>query len=129
MPKTKRTIYLVTDYGGKWEDAYEYPYMAFDNDQAAHECAEKRTKRLKSDTSSRPYYYCDYDSSEVSAITLIADEPTCENVYDENEFSVCDNGFECSVCGCKVEDEEHYHVSGTWNYCPKCRRKVVKGGH
>ena len=43
--KAKRTIYLVTDCGGKWEDAYEYPYMAFDNEQDANECAEKRKKR------------------------------------------------------------------------------------
>lgn len=38
----------------------------------------------------------------------------------------CDNGFECSVCGCMVEDEEHYHVSGVWNNCPQCGRTVVK---
>lgn len=43
----------------------------------------------------------------------------------ENEMGACDNGFECSVCGCRVEDEEHYHVSGTWNFCPQCGRKVV----
>lgn len=127
--KAKRTIYLVTDCGGKWEDAYEYPYMAFDNEQAAHECAEKRTKRLKSDTSSRPYYYCDYDSSEVSAITLLVDEPTCENVYDETAYGPCDNGFKCSVCGEMVQDYECYRVLATWNYCPGCGRKVVKGGH
>lgn len=122
--KTKRTIYLVTDYGGEYEDAYEYPYMAFDNEQAANECAEKRTKLLKSDESSRPYYHYDYDSSEVSAITLLVDEPTCENVYDDSECGACDNGFECSVCGCRVEDEEHYHVSGTWNWCPQCGKRV-----
>lgn len=131
MPKTKRTVYLVTDCGGKWEDAYEYPYMAFDNEQAAHECAEKRTKRLKSDTSSRPYYYIDYDSSEVSAITLLVDELTCENIYNTTFMGSCENGFKCSVCGCTVEDYEGYRIFGinTWNYCPKCRRKVVKGGH
>lgn len=127
--KTKRTIYLVTDYGGKWEDAYEYPYMAFDNEQAANECAEKRTNHLKSDTGNRPYYYCDYDSSEVSTITLLVDEPTCENVYDESECGACANGFECSVCGCRVEDCEGYYVKGEWNYCPKCRRKVVNHAH
>ena len=127
MPKTKHTIYLVTDYGGKWEDAYEYPYMAFDNEQAANECAEKRTKLLKSDESKRPYYYWDYDSSEVSTITLLVDEPTCENVYDESECGACANGFECSVCGCKVEDEEHYRVSGVWNFCPGCGRVVRHG--
>lgn len=126
--KTKRTIYLVTDCGGKWEDAYEYPYMAFDNELAANECAEKRTKRLKSDTSSRPYYYYDYDSSEVSYITLLVDEQTCENVYDENECGACSNGFKCSVCGVTVEDCEGYRVNGTWNFCPGCGRKVVNHG-
>lgn len=129
MPKTKRTIYLVTDYGGKWEDAYEYPYMAFDSERAANKCAEERTNRLKSDESSLPCDYYDYDCSEVSTITLLVDEPTCENVYDENECGACDNGFKCSVCGVTVEDCEGYYVHGTWNYCPKCRRKVVKGGH
>lgn len=53
----------------------------------------------------------------------------CENVYDENECGACRNGFKCSVCGVTVEDCEGYYVNGTWNYCPKCRRKVVKGGH
>lgn len=53
----------------------------------------------------------------------------CENVYDENECGACRNGFKCSVCGVTVEDCEGYYVHGTWNYCPKCRRKVVKGGH
>ena len=60
---------------------------------------------------------------------VVGDGPTargeCENVYDENEMGACDNGFECSVCGCRVEDEEHYRVSGTWNFCPQCGRKAV----
>ena len=59
----------------------------------------------------------------------LIDRGECENVYDENEMGACDNGFECSVCGCRVEDEEHYRVSGEWNFCPKCGRKVVEGGH
>lgn len=127
--KVKRTVYLVTDYGGEYEDAYEYPYMAFDNEQAANECAEKRSKRLKADESKRPCYYYDYDSSEVSAITVLMDEPTCENIYNEMAYGSCDNGFECSVCGEIVEDYEGYRITGTFNYCPKCRRKVVKRGH
>lgn len=126
---TKRTIYLVTDYGGEYEDAWEYPYMAFDNEQAAKECAEKRAMRNTLDPSEYPESMWDeYVSSSVSAITVLVDEPTeqtCKNVYDETEYGACDNGFECSVCGCRVEDEEHYHVSGTWNFCPKCGRKVV----
>lgn len=45
--------------------------------------------------------------------------------YPNNEDHHCDNGFRCSVCGDTVEDCENYRVSGTWNYCPKCRAKVV----
>lgn len=54
-------------------------------------------------------------------------EYECENVYDGSVQDSCDNGFLCSVCGCKVEDEEHYRVSGVWNYCPQCGRKVRHG--
>ena len=48
-------------------------------------------------------------------------------LYDGSVQDSCDNGFLCSVCGCKVEDEEHYRVSGVWNYCPQCGRKVRHG--
>lgn len=51
----------------------------------------------------------------------------CENVYDGSVQDSCDNGFKCSVCGCKVEDEEHYRVSGVWNFCPQCGRRVRHG--
>ena len=57
-------------------------------------------------------------------IADLIDHGVCYNVYDENEYGACDNGFECSVCGCRVEDEEHYHVSGTWNWCPQCGKRV-----
>lgn len=50
---------------------------------------------------------------------------TCRNVYPNNEDHHCDNGFMCSACGDIVEDCENYRVLGTWNYCPKCRAKVV----
>lgn len=56
----------------------------------------------------------------------LVDRGECENVYDGSVQDSCDNGFLCSVCGCKVEDEEHYHVSGVWNFCPQCGRTVVK---
>lgn len=57
-------------------------------------------------------------------IADLIDRGVCCNIYDDMACGSCDNGFECSVCGCKVEDEEHYHVSGTWNFCPKCGRRV-----
>lgn len=56
-------------------------------------------------------------------IAELIDRGVCHNVYDESECGACDNGFECSVCGCRVEDEEHYHVSGTWNWCPNAARE------
>lgn len=56
----------------------------------------------------------------------LIDRGECENVYDGSVQDSCDNGFLCSVCGCKVEDEEHYRVSGVWNFCPECGRMVVK---
>lgn len=62
-----------------------------------------------------------YASNDVfERIADLIDRGECEN-----EMGACDNGFECSVCGCRVEDEEHYHVSGTWNFCLQCGRKVV----
>lgn len=57
-------------------------------------------------------------------IADLIDSGVCENVYDESECGTCDNGFECSVCGCRVEDEEHYHVSGVWNFCHGCGKRV-----
>ena len=42
----------------------------------------------------------------IRRIAELIDRGECENVYDENEMGACDNGFECSVCGCRVEDEE-----------------------
>ena len=69
--------------------------------------------------------YHDFDVVLDKLADLI-DRGECENVYDDMAYGSCDNGFLCSACGCKVEDEEHYHVSGTWNFCPGCGRVVVR---
>nr|DAP39858.1 MAG TPA: DNA-directed RNA polymerase [Caudoviricetes sp.] len=66
------------------------------------------------------------ENETYAALADLIDRGECENVYDGSVQDSCDNGFLCSVCGCKVEDEEHYHVSGTWNFCPRCGRVVVK---
>lgn len=47
----------------------------------------------------------------------------------ENEMGACGNGFECPACGCRVGDEGHYRVGGTWNFCPQCGRKAVNYAH
>jgi hypothetical protein len=66
------------------------------------------------------------ENETYAALADLIDRGECENVYDGSVQDSCVNGFLCSVCGCKVEDEEHYHVSGTWNFCPRCGRVVVK---
>lgn len=64
---------------------------------------------------------------DVEHLADLIDRGECENVYDDLAYGSCHNGFKCSVCGCKVEDAEHYYVSGTWNFCPKCGRAVRHG--
>lgn len=66
------------------------------------------------------------ENETYAALADLIDRGECENVYDGSVQDSCDNGFKCSVCGCKVEDEEHYRVRGVWNYCPQCGRTVVK---
>lgn len=66
------------------------------------------------------------ENETYAALADLIDRGECENVYDGSVQDSCDNGFKCSVCGCKVEDEEHYRVSGVWNYCLQCGRTVVK---
>lgn len=61
----------------------------------------------------------------VNLLADLIDPGVCHNVYDENEMGACENGFECSVCGCVVEDCEGYYVKGEWNRCPKCGRMVA----
>lgn len=62
-----------------------------------------------------------------NSLADLIDRGECENVYDGSVQDSCDNGFLCSVCGCKVEDEEHYRVRGVWNFCPECGRRVRHG--
>lgn len=63
-----------------------------------------------------------YDFSAVCTIPFLVDEQTCQNVYR----GTSKNGFECSVCGDRVEDADEYDISGTFNFCPCCGRKVVQ---
>lgn len=67
-PKTrKRAIYLVTDFGGDWEDAWERPVIAFTDKAAAEECAAKRETRQYDEYG--PVW--DYEGSEVKEIPLV----------------------------------------------------------
>lgn len=67
-PKTrKRAIYLVTDFGGDWEDAWERPVIAFTDKARAEECAAKRETRQYDEYG--PVW--DYEGSEVKEIPLV----------------------------------------------------------
>lgn len=63
----KRAIYLVTDFGGDWEDAWERPVIAFTDKARAEECAAKRETRQYDEYG--PVW--DYEGSEVKEIPLV----------------------------------------------------------
>ena len=67
MSAKKRAIWLVTDYGGEWEDAWEHPAIAFTDKAAAEECAAKREIRQYDEYG--PMW--DYRGSGVSEIPLV----------------------------------------------------------
>lgn len=56
----------------------------------------------------------------------LVDRGTCRNVYNEDDPLACANGFECDVCGNRVEDCEHYAITGKFEYCSGCGRMVVE---
>lgn len=68
-------------------------------------------------------WYSDVAMKERGVVQI----PLCYLAKSLENMSLCHgtNGFECSACGCRVEDCEGYYVKGTWNFCPKCRRRVV----
>lgn len=67
-PRTrKRAIYLVTDFGGDWEDVWERPVIAFTDKARAEECAAKRETRQYDEYG--PIW--DYHGSYVKEITLV----------------------------------------------------------
>lgn len=62
----KRAIYLVTDFGGEWEDAWEWPVIAFTDKAAAEECAIVRSERAN-----RTDAYWHYRGTLVKEIPLV----------------------------------------------------------
>ena len=62
---TSRRIWIVTDYFGEWEDAWESVVRAFSTEDEAMECLEKRTKRQQRGTLD------DYRFSDVQEIALV----------------------------------------------------------
>ncbi len=130
--KVKRTVYLVTDYGGEWEDAWEFPYMAFENEHDAEVCAEKRSKRNQYDGKDYPETIWDeYCFSKVVAITVLMEEKTCRDVadFDREPFKCSECGYRVLSIGGKPDDAKLVAPEGgvvDFGCCPNCHRKVVE---
>lgn len=95
-------------------DIHASLYAAFDT------CAEAVFTTVPSD------FYRHNNRRLLNRLANLIDRETCRNVYNGNEMGACDNGFECSVCGNRVEDYEHYAVTGEFNYCSECGRVVER---
>lgn len=83
-------------------------------------CAEAVATTVPAD------YYEHNNRRLLNRLADLIDRETCRNVYDDAAMGACDNGFECSVCGNLVEDYELYAVTGEFDYCSKCGRKVER---
>lgn len=63
-----KEIYIVRDFGGEYEDSWEYPVCAFTSKGAAQSCAIKRERRH--DARRMPDDYC---GSDVKSVRLVID--------------------------------------------------------
>lgn len=67
-----RTVYVVCDFGGEWEDAWEQPIYGFTSRARAYNCALKRRARRARRPDDDPD---DYHGSRVQALVLVDTEP------------------------------------------------------
>lgn len=72
MSKRKVKLYLVTDCGGEWEDAWERPVVAFDNFEDAAMCTVKR--KVRQSIWNEGFGYRDYCGSGVTEIDAVIDD-------------------------------------------------------
>lgn len=65
------TAYVVSDFGGEWEDAWEWPVVAFTDKARALGCAAKRESRHKAKTFEDSWD--DYTASRVQSVPLVVE--------------------------------------------------------
>ena len=63
--------YVVSDFGGEWEDSWEYPVIAFTDEGRARECAAKRKERRLAQRLDDDWD--DYTGSTVRSVPLVMD--------------------------------------------------------
>lgn len=61
----KAKAWLVSDCGGAWSDAYEFPVRAFTDEGMARKCARKREER------GTPGLFDDYGWCSIHEIELV----------------------------------------------------------
>ena len=61
-------IYVVYDYGGEWEDAWESDVIAFREREEAELCAAKRARRRKALGEDDAWDYCGSSVREVPLV-------------------------------------------------------------
>ena len=66
---TSRSIWIVTDYFGEYDDAWDDVVRAFSTEEEARKCLEKRVKRQPMEM-----FGYDYCGSDVQEITLVEKE-------------------------------------------------------
>ena len=115
-PRPRRGAWLVSAYGGEWEDKYERPLAVYATKGEAIMAAEAYEAEGHDDL------YCD-GCAEGAYVYEIEGEnydgpidPTCEMVPQ-------DEGFRCPACG------THHDMSGfeefPWPRCHECGARVV----
>lgn len=72
MSKRKVELPLANDCGGEWEDAWNEPVIAFDNQDDAKKCACAREQRQSLCNSG--FGYRDYSGSFVTEIDAVIDD-------------------------------------------------------
>ena len=67
--KRRVRLWLVSDHGGEWEDAWSEPVIAFQSEADARECAAKRRERNAVDEDCWGVW--DYIGSDVKEIDAV----------------------------------------------------------
>lgn len=77
----QKTIWVVYDYGGEWEDKWETTVIAYTDEEQARECARRRAKRQSGNENS------DYCGSGVEQVQLVVKMPD-DAPYSAKHYSV-----------------------------------------
>lgn len=114
-----KTIYLVSEYGGEWEDKWETVLYAFDNLAYAERAKSKLQEKIK-----RICGYADYDEGldpcgvNITEISLMEDGSHEQAHWVPSKHVIGKGWWECSNCGYLDSEDDRY--------CPGCGYRMIK---